>query len=132
MAALKKRATDITRDLETRVTGLKEQLKALVKSLPTITGVTRLNANPRCGVVSSSTITKHGGILSAGYYLNAEMDEDLVRIIDATPMEKLGSVIESILTKGSFPLKRGGNGRIHPEALEALRKSWDDQRNWEV
>jgi len=106
-----------------QVATLKQELIEMVRSLPDVAnGVTRLSKN--CAVVSLSTIGKHGGILSANYYLSNDAKEELVARIERGSAEQIKSLIEGVLSSGSIQLS-GRPNHLPPNFLKALKEMWE-------
>lgn len=100
---------------------LKEQLQALVKSLPPNPNVKLLNAAGTVGVIRSTDL---GNNWSPSYHLNASMSKRLCEIIERTPAEKLERTVVEILDDGRYKEIDGRPAEINRAALRLLRKAW--------
>ena len=72
-----------------------------------------------------STIQKHGGILSAGHYLNHRAKEEMKRIINNTKLECLDSVIERIIQTGTIPTTSGSPVKANPQFIAKVKEMWE-------
>ena len=86
-------------DIREQISTFRERLIEYIDELPThAEGVTPLGKKGNCGIVSFSTVAKHG-ILSADFYLNHTAKDELKHIIKVTKLENLDKVIEKIIAK---------------------------------
>jgi hypothetical protein len=109
--------------LNDQVAAAKERLKQTIKGLPSSSDDIKL-ITPNCGIVSFSTIAKHKGILSPGYYLSHETKAKLIKLIDSKQsIETTMTAIEEILAHGGIK----GDSKIAPNVLQALKEAWDDK-----
>jgi hypothetical protein len=102
----------------------KERLKEAIRNLPdSHDGVQMLS--PNCGIVSLSTIAKHKGNLSAGYWLSHETKRMLLKIIDSNrSMETTIDTIEGILSTGKIRYQTYSE-TLAPNILKHLKTVWE-------
>jgi len=110
-------------DHKDQIAAAKERLKQTIMNLPSSSDDIKL-ITPTCGIVSFSTIAKHKGILSPGYYLSHETKAKLIKLIDSKQsIETTMTAIEEILATGGIK----GDSKIAPNVLQALKEAWDDK-----
>lgn len=115
-------------NIRKQISEFRERLSAFIDTLPVHTeGVTPLNKEGTCGIVSFSTIAKNKGILSPHYYLNSTAKEALHRIIKSTRLESLDKVIEEIIQTGRIPGRQ--TMRVNPEFIAKLKEMWEDEND---
>ena len=99
----------------------RDRLKNAIKALPDSADGVKMLA-PKCCVVSSSLIAKHGFNLSPRYWLTHETKTQLITLIDSNrSVESTVNAIEAVLTTGK--LKDGST--IPPNVLVALKAAWE-------
>lgn len=109
------------------ISKLRERAKTFVEGLPEASSdITMINTNPRCGIVSSSTIAKNNFILSPHYYINASAKEAIIKLLETTKIEHLEKVINQIIETGRLPRNSiaQANIKLNPEFINELKKIW--------
>lgn len=111
------------------ISELREKAKAFIQELPEASSdVTLTSMNPRCGIVSLSTIAKNNFILSPHYYINASAKEAIIKLLETTKIEHLEKVINRIIKTGCLP--KGSitqaNIKLNPEFINELSKIWSE------
>jgi len=118
------------KNIRKQISEFREELSAFIDTLPDgADGVQFLDKEKKCAQVSFSTIAKHGGILSAGHYLNRTAKDEMKRIIKVTKLENLDTVIEKIIQTGSIPASSGSPVKANPQFIAKLKEMWEGERN---
>jgi len=100
------------------------RLKELISSLPdSAEGVTPLGSN--CCSVPFSLLAKHGGNLSARYWLTKESKDALFSILNSNKSaDSMMKTIEDVLATGVIK-QPAGTLTLPPNVIKALKEAWE-------
>lgn len=108
-------------ELIDQVTMLKTALKIMIRGLSSYHSDV-ISLGPGCGTVSSSTISKNGGILSPNFYFTRNAKIELINLIDSSSIETLEKKFVETIETGRLP---GSGLKVNQEFRDDLKLLWD-------